>query len=64
MVPFGDNVGNTFGLLATMLVAKGTPIGGFDTLIAAHARSLELVLVTNNTKHFSQVAGLRLENWT
>ena len=34
-----------------------------DTLIAAHARSLNLILVTNNTREFSRVQGLDLENW-
>lgn len=43
--------------------AIGAPIGAFDTLMAAHALSLGLVVVTNNTKHFSRVPGLKLENW-
>jgi tRNA(fMet)-specific endonuclease VapC len=36
----------------------------FDRLIAAHASVLGLILVTNNAKHFADVAGLRIENWT
>lgn len=38
-------------------------IGPLDTLIAAHAKSLELTLVTNNTREFSRVDGLELEDW-
>lgn len=53
----------SFGKVASKLVTKGRPIGQYDTLIAAHALSLGVTLVTNNEKHFGQVAGLRLENW-
>jgi tRNA(fMet)-specific endonuclease VapC len=44
-------------------VKAGTPIGNMDLLIAAHAMSEGSTLVTNNTKHFGQVPGLRLEEW-
>ena len=43
---------------------RGLPIGANDLFIAAHARSLGLTLVTNNTAEFSRVTGLRVENWT
>ena len=46
------------------LEAKGTPIGGNDTMIAGHALAAECVLVTNNTREFSLVPGLRVEDWT
>ena len=46
------------------LKAHGTMIGGNDLLIAAHARSIGLTLVTNNTREFSRVHGLKIENWT
>ncbi len=39
------------------------PIGTLDTMIAAHALALNCVMVTNNTREFSRVPGLRLENW-
>jgi len=39
------------------------PIGPMDTLIAAHAKVLDLILVTNNTREFSRVDGLVLEDW-
>ena len=45
------------------LAAKGTPIGGNDTMIAGHALASECVLVTNNTRELARVAGLRLEDW-
>jgi tRNA(fMet)-specific endonuclease VapC len=46
------------------LGAKGTPIGGNDAMIAGHALAADCVLVTNNTREFSRVAKLRLEDWT
>ena len=45
------------------LKKKGSMIGANDLLIAAHARSLGAVVVTNNTKDFARVKGLRIENW-
>ena len=52
-----------FAGLQAELFAKGKPIGHNDTMIAAHALEIDAVLVTNNHKHFSQVAGLTVENW-
>ena len=46
------------------LKKKGALIGANDLLIAAHARSLGAIVVTNNTKDFARVKGLRIENWT
>jgi tRNA(fMet)-specific endonuclease VapC len=45
------------------LQGRGTPIGGMDLMIAAHARSLGATLVTNNERHFRRVNHLRVENW-
>ena len=45
------------------LMAKGTPIGSNDTAIAGHAISTGCVLVTNNTREFQRVDGLKLEDW-
>jgi tRNA(fMet)-specific endonuclease VapC len=45
------------------LAAKGTPIGGNDTMTAGHALAAECVLVTHNTREFEQVQGLRFEDW-
>jgi tRNA(fMet)-specific endonuclease VapC len=46
------------------LKIRGTMIGSNDLLIAAHARCLGLTLVTNNTREFGRVQGLKIENWT
>lgn len=45
------------------LMAKGTPIGNNDTAIAGHAIATGCVLVTNNTREFQRVEGLKLEDW-
>lgn len=63
VVPFDRVAADRFGVVAASLARKGAPIGGFDTLIAAHALALRLTLVTNNSKHFDRVAGLRTETW-
>jgi tRNA(fMet)-specific endonuclease VapC len=63
VLPFDRTAADRFGPVATALAGQGTPIGEFDTLIAAHALAVQLTLVTNNTKHFARVAGLRTENW-
>ena len=52
-----------FANLQARLLDAGSPIGGNDAMIAAHALSLRRVLVTNNQKHFSRVPGLPVENW-
>jgi tRNA(fMet)-specific endonuclease VapC len=62
-MPFDHRAADRFGAVATALARRGTPIGTFDTLVAAHALSLNLTLVTSNTEHFARVAGLRTENW-
>lgn len=49
--------------LRTHLEAAGTPIGAMDMMIAAHALSLDAVVVTNNERHFCRVPGLVVENW-
>lgn len=53
----------SYGRLRGQLEAKGTPIGSMDMLIAAHALSLRVRLVSNNVREFQRVPGLRLENW-
>ncbi len=63
VIPFDENAANRFGAVALALMGQGTPIGQFDTLIAAHALSAKLTLVSNNTKRFSRVPGIKLENW-
>lgn len=63
VAPFDQAAAAEFGKLGSALAARGTPIGDFDVLIAAHAISLECVLVTNNLRHFSRVQGLEVESW-
>ncbi|GMA66205.1 type II toxin-antitoxin system VapC family toxin (plasmid) [Alicyclobacillus fastidiosus] len=53
-----------YGRVRAELERQGRPIGPLDTLIAAHALSLDVPLVTNNTREFERVSGLRVENWT
>jgi tRNA(fMet)-specific endonuclease VapC len=50
--------------IRAFLKARGTIIGANDLFIAAHARCLGLTLVTNNTREFGRVPGLKMENWT
>ena len=52
-----------YAIVRTKLEMNGTPIGAMDMMIAAHAKSLNAVLVSNNQKHFRRVKGLKLENW-
>lgn len=63
ILPFDYNATVEYGIIRAGLEAQGTPIGPLDTLIAAHARSLNYVLVTNNEKEFCKVNGLQVENW-
>lgn len=52
-----------YGVIRHELESAGTTIGGMDMMIAAHAKSLGAVLVTNNEKHFGRVDGLKFTNW-
>lgn len=52
-----------YGDIRALLEAKGCPIGNMDLLIAAHARSLDATVVTNNVKHFRRVPRLKVERW-
>lgn len=63
VLPLVQDVDQTYGNIRTLLEAKGTPIGANDLFIAAHARSLDMVLVTANVKEFERVVGLKVENW-
>jgi len=63
VLPFDGTAAAEYGDLRVDLQRKGPPIGTMDLLIAAHARSEALTLVTNNTREFKRVAGLALEDW-
>lgn len=64
ILPFTGNAAATFGEIRAALEKKGEVIGAYDLLIAAHALSENLILVTNNTGEFNRVPGLSLQNWT
>ena len=53
-----------YGRIRLSLEAKKKPIGPMDLLLAAKAKSRDLILVTNNEREFKRVEGLRVENWT
>lgn len=61
--PLAADTGEHYGSIRSLLGHSGTPIGNNDLWIAAHALSLGAVLVTNNEREFSRVAGLAVENW-
>jgi tRNA(fMet)-specific endonuclease VapC len=63
MIPFDVSASAEYGRVRAALEYAGTPIGALDTLIAAHAKSLNLTLVTNNTREFQRVGGLVIEDW-
>ncbi len=63
IVPFEEKAAVHFGQLRAELYRQGNPIGPYDMQIAGHARSLGLILVTNNLKEFAKAPGIRTENW-
>lgn len=63
VLDYDKNAAAHSGQLRAELAATGKPIGPFDTMIAGHARSQGLILVSNNLREFSRAPGLRFENW-
>ena len=63
VLPFDVTCAVQFGRIAGTLALQGTPVAHMDILIAAHALTLDLTLVTNNARHFERVVGLRVVNW-
>ncbi len=63
VLPFGRAESKLAANVRTKLEAKGTPIGPYDLLIAGTAIANNAVLVTNNTKEFSRIQKLQIENW-
>lgn len=64
VLPFGASATRAYGCLRAYLQRRGELIGPMDMLIAAHAASLGLTLVTSNLREFSRLPGLRTEDWT
>lgn len=62
-LPFDDRSALIYGRIRAQLAASGTPIGPYDLQIAAIALANNLTLVTHNTREFSRVEGLRIEDW-
>ena len=60
---FNQKAAEEYGRIRTALELKGTVIGPLDMLIASHAISEKLTLISHNTKEFERVEGLMLENW-
>ena len=63
ILPFDEAAVWAYGDLRADLERRGESIGSLDTMIAAHALSLNALLVTNNTREFAKVKGLLLDNW-
>jgi tRNA(fMet)-specific endonuclease VapC len=63
VVPFDREDARQAAAIRAELAASGSPIGGYDVLIAGQAKSRDLTLITRNLSEFSRVAGLRVENW-
>lgn len=61
---FDENASYEYGIIRTKLEQEGQIIGSNDLFIAAHAKSLDAVLVTNNTNEFQRVEDLKIEDWT
>lgn len=64
VAPLTESVGQHYGQIRAALERAGQSIGNNDLWIAAHARAEGWILVTNNEREFSRVAGLQVENWT
>jgi tRNA(fMet)-specific endonuclease VapC len=63
VAPFDEAAAAEFGRIGSLLADRGTPIGEYDVLIAAHAVSLRCALITDNLRHFSRVPGLTAKSW-
>lgn len=63
IIPLDAPVDEHYADIRNTLERAGTPIGPNDLLIAAHARALDMILVTDNVKEFARVQGLEVENW-
>jgi tRNA(fMet)-specific endonuclease VapC len=64
VLPFDSKAAMEYGILRADLQKRKCLIGNMDMLIAAHAKSANMTLVTNNTKEFNRVQGLTIEDWS
>ena len=63
ILSYDENASKFYGTIRSQLEGQGCVIGPLDMLIAAHALSNDLVLVTNNEKEFNRIESLKIENW-
>ena len=61
--PLESDVERAYAAIRVALEKKGTPIGAHDMLIAAHARAIDAICVTDNVAEFKRVPALKVENW-
>jgi tRNA(fMet)-specific endonuclease VapC len=64
VLPFSADAAAQFGQLRAELERLGQPVGAYDMLVGAHARSEGLIVVTHNRREFDRKPGLRVEDWT
>ena len=64
VVPLGTESAEIFGIYKSNLEEVGTPLDDFDLVLASCALAHNLTLVTNNTKDFERIEGLKVTNWT
>ena len=64
IIPISEESAEIFGMTKAQLEKAGSPLDDFDLVIASCALSNNLVLVTNNVRHFQRIEGLKLTNWT
>lgn len=64
VIPFDEQAGEVYGRVRSDLEKRGEIIGNHDLLIASHALSQKMTLVTHNTREFKRVKGLKMEDWT
>ncbi|WP_024672644.1 type II toxin-antitoxin system tRNA(fMet)-specific endonuclease VapC [Pseudomonas syringae] len=63
VLPYDSDAAAHTGMIRAELARAGTPIGPYDQMIAGHARSLGLVVITDNLREFRRVDGLRVDDW-
>jgi predicted nucleic acid-binding protein len=64
IIPLGKEVVEVFGMYKAKLERSGNPLDDFDLILAASALAHNLILVTNNIKHFRRFEGLKIADWT
>ena len=64
IIPWDCSAAEHYGQIRKELESRGQIVGNMDLMIAAHARSQGMTIVTNNERHFGRITGLRIENWT